>query len=47
MSRFKHQMNMARLRIRGMAAVTYVATLRAFGLNIRFDSQDGAICAQA
>lgn len=34
-SRFKHQMGMARLRVRGMAAVTYVAMLRALGLNIR------------
>jgi hypothetical protein len=34
-SRFKYQMGMARLRVRGMAAVTYVATLRALGLNIR------------
>ncbi len=35
MSRFKHQMGMARLRLRGMANITYVATLRALGLNIR------------
>lgn len=34
MSRFKHQMGMAKLRIRGMAKVTYVAMLRALGLNI-------------
>jgi Transposase DDE domain/Transposase domain (DUF772) len=34
MSRFKHQMGMARLRIRGMAKVTYTALLRALGLNI-------------
>ncbi|MBA3484943.1 MAG: transposase [Pirellulales bacterium] len=34
MSRFKHQMGMARLRIRGMAKVTYAAMLRALGLNI-------------
>lgn len=34
MSRFKHQMGMARLRVRGMANVTYVAMLRALGLNI-------------
>ena len=34
MSRFKHQMGMARLRVRGMAKVTYVAMLRALGLNI-------------
>ncbi len=35
MSRFKYQMSMARLRVRGMANITYVATLRALGLNIR------------
>ena len=34
MSRFKHQMGMAHLRIRGMAKVTYAAMLRALGLNI-------------
>lgn len=34
MSRFKHQMGMAKLRVRGMASVTYVAMLRALGLNI-------------
>lgn len=34
MSRFKHQMGMARLRVRGMPKVTYVAMLRALGLNI-------------
>ena len=34
MSRFKHQMNMARLRVRGMEAVRYRAVLRALGLNI-------------
>jgi hypothetical protein len=34
MSRFKHQMGMVRLRVRGMAKVTYVAMLRALGLNI-------------
>jgi len=34
MSRFKYQMGMARLRIRGMAKVTYTALLRALGLNI-------------
>lgn len=33
-SRFKHQMGMARLRVRGMAKVTYVAMLRALGLNL-------------
>ena len=35
MSRYKHQMGMAKLRVRGMAKVTYVALLRALGLNIR------------
>ena len=35
MSRYKHQMGMAKLRVRGMAKVTYVAFLRALGLNIR------------
>jgi hypothetical protein len=34
MSRFKHQMGMAQLRVRGMAMVTYAAMLRALGLNI-------------
>ena len=34
MSRFKYQMGMARLRIRGTAKVTYTAVLRALGLNI-------------
>jgi hypothetical protein len=34
MSRLKHQMGMARLRVRGMAKITYVAMLRALGLNI-------------
>lgn len=34
MSRFKHQMGMARLRVRGMANIGYVAFLRALGLNI-------------
>jgi hypothetical protein len=34
MSRYKHQMNMARLRVRGMEAVRYQAVLRALGLNI-------------
>ncbi|MEQ8667671.1 MAG: transposase [Pirellulales bacterium] len=33
-SRFKHQMGMSQLRVRGMARVNYVATLRALGLNI-------------
>ncbi len=35
MSRFKHQMGMDRLRVRGMSNITYVATLRDLGLNIR------------
>jgi len=35
MSRFKHQMGMATLRVRGMANVTCAAMLRALGLNIR------------
>ena len=35
MSRFKYQMGMARLRVRGMASVTYTAVLRALGMNIR------------
>ena len=34
MSRFKHQMGMVRLRVRGMTKVTYTAMLRALGLNI-------------
>jgi hypothetical protein len=34
MSRFKHQMHMASLRVRGRAAVGYTAFLRALGLNI-------------
>ena len=34
MPRFKHQMGMARLRVRGLAKVTYTAMLRALGLNI-------------
>lgn len=33
-SRYKHQMNMNNLRIRGEAAVRYTAMLRALGLNI-------------
>ncbi len=35
MSRLKYQMNIANLRIRGMAAMRYVVYLRALGLNIR------------
>ena len=34
MSRYKHQMGMAKLRVRGRAKVTYAAFLRALGLNI-------------
>ncbi len=34
MSRYKHQMGMAHLRIRGMKKVTFTALLRALGLNI-------------
>lgn len=34
MSRFKYQMGMAQLRIRGMVHVRYTALLRALGLNI-------------
>lgn len=34
MSRLKHQMGLARLRIRGMAAVRYTLFLRALGLNV-------------
>lgn len=35
MSRLKHQMNLGALRVRSMAAVTYVTVMRALGLNIR------------
>ncbi|EAQ77154.1 transposase [Blastopirellula marina] len=35
MSRFKYQMGMASLRVRGMTKITYTATLRALGLNIQ------------
>ena len=35
MSRLKHQMNLASLRIRGMPAMRYTVNLRALGLNIR------------
>lgn len=34
MSRLKHQMRLAHLRVRGMAAVRYTVFLRALGLNI-------------
>ena len=35
MSRMKHQMNLAHLRVRGMPAMRYTVNLRALGLNIR------------
>jgi hypothetical protein len=35
MSRLKHQMNLAHLRVRGHGAVSYATFLRALGLNIR------------
>lgn len=35
MSRLKHQMNLAHLRVRGMPAMRYTVNLRALGLNIR------------
>ena len=35
MSRLKHQMKLANLRIRGMPAMRYTVNLRALGLNIR------------
>ncbi len=35
MSRLKHQMNLAHLRVRGMPALRYTVNLRALGLNIR------------
>jgi hypothetical protein len=34
MSRLKHHMHLARLRIRGMGAIQYPVALRALGLNI-------------
>jgi Transposase DDE domain len=34
MSRLNHQMDLARLRIRGMAAVKYTVFLQALGLNV-------------
>lgn len=34
MSRCKHPMGVAKLRVRGMAKMTYVSILRALGLNI-------------
>ena len=46
MSRFKYQMGMIRLRVRGMAKVTYVAFLRALGLNIhRVAAYQAAVAA--
>jgi hypothetical protein len=42
MSRFKHQMGMAQLRVRGMAKVTYTAMLRALGLKIHRVAADRA-----
>ena len=35
LSRYKHQMGMPKLRVRGIASVAYVATMRALSLNIR------------
>ena len=35
MSRLKHQINLAHLRVRGMPAMRYTVNLRALGLNIR------------
>ena len=35
MSRLKHQLRLAHLRVRGMSSVTYTVVLRALGLNIR------------
>ncbi len=35
MSHLKHQMKLAKLRIRGMSNMRYVVNLRALGLNIR------------
>lgn len=42
MSRLKHQMNLANLRIRGMSAMRYTVNLRALGLNIRRCAAIGA-----
>ncbi|MEO1525495.1 MAG: transposase [Planctomycetota bacterium] len=39
MSRFKKQMGMARLRVRGMASVSYTATLRALRNDFRSGGQ--------
>jgi len=35
MSRLKHQMNLGKLRVRGIASVSYTVFLRALGLNIQ------------
>ena len=46
MSRYKHQMGMAKLRVRGIVRVTYVAVLRALGLNVhRVAAYQAAIAA--
>ena len=42
LSRFKHQMGMARLRVRGLAKVTYTAMRRALGFNIHRVAADRA-----
>lgn len=44
MSRFKRQMHMASLRVRGRAAVAYVSFLRALGLNIHRVAAYQAAC---
>jgi hypothetical protein len=44
MSRFKHQMRMAALRVRGRAAVGYTTFLRALGLNIHRVAAYKAAC---
>ena len=44
MSRFKHQMHMAALRVRGRAAVGYTTFLHALGLNIHRVAAYRAIC---
>ena len=42
MSRLKHQMKLASLRVRGMSRMRYVVNLRALGLNIRRSAAIGA-----
>lgn len=42
MSRLKHQMNLGKLRVRGMASVSYTVFLRALGLNIWRCAAQGA-----